>query len=136
MRVIDPGHIYEMDQLGGGTQRLVFPKRSGGAIQYPEEWPGVLTQEVARVLVDRTQYLNAVLPCVESLNAIQFLRMTIFEYEARAYRRKREKVNRMQPAHEDCDRPRGWRDEPYDDVPFNEQEIELRPVGADGHILL
>lgn len=136
MKVIDTGHIYDLTQLGGGTQRLTFVKRSGDAINYEEEWPGVQTQEVIRALIDRTKYLNNILPCVETMDALQDLRMALFMYEVRAWRRKQEKINRKKPAHDDSDRPRAWRENPFEDVPFNEHEIELRPIGADGHILV
>lgn len=135
MEVINSGHIYKLDQLGGGTpQRLVFVKRSGGAITYKEEWPGVQTQEVLRALIDRTKYLDQVLSCVETKDALYHLRMALYMYEVRAWRRKQEKINRKSPAHDDTGRPHAWREFP-DEVPFNEQDIELRLVGPDGHII-
>lgn len=127
MKVIDPGHIYELQQLGGGTQRITFVKRSGGAIHYEEEWAGLQTQEVLRALIDRTIHLNKILPCTETEKAIQYLRLALFEYEARAYRRKKQGVNRTTLEHAEGD---------YVDVPFNEYEIEKRPIGEDGHILI
>lgn len=136
MKVIDPGHVYEMWCLGGGTQTLRFVKRSGGAVKYAEEWAGLQTQEVLRALIDRTQYLYDVLPCNETADALWHLRMALWSYEARAYRRKQASVNRLQPAHDDTARLRPWRDDPAADVPFNEHNIEQRPIGADGHIVL
>lgn len=53
----------------------------------------------------------------------------------RAYRRKQEKLNRRLGAHDDTARSHSWREQPHD-VPFNEQDIELRPVGEDGHIII
>ena len=51
MKVIDPGHKYELQQLGTRqTQPLTFIKRSGGAVQYQFEYPGVQVQEVLRAL--------------------------------------------------------------------------------------
>jgi hypothetical protein len=135
MNVIDPGHVYQLDQLGGGTQTLTFVKRSGGAIQYEQEWPGLQTQEVLRALIDRTKYLDKVLPCVETKDALWYLRRALYEYEKRAYRRKEQRLNRQQPKHDDTARSRPWREYP-DDVPFTEQDIELRPVGEDGHIII
>lgn len=136
MHVIDSGHVYELEQLGGGTQKLTFVKRSGGAIRYGEEWPGVQTQEVLRALIDRTNYLDGVLPCVETRDALWYLRMALFMYEVRAYRRKKEAVNRKSPKHDDTMRPKEWHTHPFDDVPFDENGIELHPVGPDGHIVL
>lgn len=137
MRIVDPGHIYDLWQLGNSNlQRLVFVKRSGGAITHPNQHPGLQTQEVLRALIDRTKYLNSILPCAETEDAIWHLRMALFMYEVRAYRRKQEKVNTKQPAHDDTQRPRGWREKPFADIPFNEHDIELRPIGEDGHILI
>lgn len=126
-----------MDQLGTEQQQpILFVKRSGGAVEYDREWPGVQTQEVLRVLIDRTKYLNGIIPCVESEEAIYHLRMALFQYEARAYRRKQEEKNRKSPEHDDTAHPRPHRIHPYEDVPFSEFEIELRPIGEDGHIVL
>lgn len=135
MKVVDSGHVYKLDQLGGGTQTIVFAKRSGGAIKYDKEWPGLQTQEVLRVLIDRTKYLYNVLPCAETANALYHLRCALYEYEVRAFRRKQEKVNRLQHAHDDSERPRPWRERQYNDIPFTEEYIELLPVRPDGHII-
>ena len=137
MKVVDPGHVYELDHLGGrGSQTIRFVKRSGGAAVHDEEWDGLQTQEVLRALIDRTDYLFDILPCVESGDAAWHLRMALFEYEARAYRRKQEDKNRKTPAHDDTERPRSYRDRQYADVPFDETDIETRPIGLDGHIVL
>ncbi len=136
MKIIDQGHVYDLVQLGGGLQRITFVKRSSGVIKHAEEWPGMQTQEVLRAAIDRTKYLNNILPCVESQEALYHLRMALFMYEVRAWRRKQEEVNKKSPSHDDSARPRSWRSLPLEDVPFNEHEIELRVVGVDGHILV
>ncbi|MEK7460280.1 MAG: hypothetical protein AAB628_01880 [Patescibacteria group bacterium] len=138
MKVIDPGHLYELKEIGKNPciQHLLFIKRSGGAIKYNEEWPGLQTQEVLRVLIDRTIYLNDITPCFETMDAVQHLRMALFMYEVRAYRRKKEEVNRKAERHDYSARPHGWRDLPFGDIPFNEHEIEKRLVGLDGHIIV
>lgn len=202
MIIIDPGHIYKINfKNTNDSTVLKFVKRGGGAVQYPEEWPGIQTQAVMRmliehlefvqfdpnqertyllwqlgssdtqklvlkgiylfheiinILIDRSQYLNNILECVETSDAIAWLhlansnlrhqegliesidtiRMALWCYEARAYRRKQEKVNRKQPTHDDSASPKVWRDLPYSDVPFNEEYIEKRPIGLDGHIVL
>lgn len=134
MKVVDPGHIYELDHLcSEGKETLTFIKRSGGAIQYEEEYPGTNTQEVIRCLIDRTIYLNDVLPCEETEDAVYFLRMALKRYEDRAYRRKQEKLNRKQPKHQDG-YSRGHGEQR--DIPFSEYRIEERPVGEDGHIII
>jgi hypothetical protein len=135
MKVISPGHVYTIKNLGKGSQRIKFVKRSGGAVKYRREWPGLQTQEVLRVVIDRTKYLDSILSCTETQDALWHLRMALYQYEVRAWRRKQEKVNRKQPAHDDTIKPHPWREHPHD-VPFNEQNIELRPIGSDGHIIV
>jgi len=110
-------------------------KRSGGAVTYEAEWPGLQTQEVLRALIDRTQYLDAVLPCKETEDAIWHLQMALYLYELRAWRRKQEAVNREAPEHDDSQHGKSWRTYPHE-APFNEIDIELRPTGTDGHIVL
>lgn len=136
MVIVDPGHVYLLRQLGEGHQEIRFVKRSGGAIKYSEEWDGLQAQEVLRALIDRTEYLNEVIPCTESQDAVYHMRMALFMYETRAYRRKRDKKNRRRGAHDDTARPKGWRPKPFADVPFGEEDIEKRPIGEDGHILI
>ena len=207
MQILDPGHIYVIKRQPPFRDIcLTFVKRSGGAITYVKEWPGIQTQavmraliyylellqggevvtkvyplwqlgsndpqdlvltsvqdvvDVAGVLIDRSEYLNSIIFCVETSDAcvwlrnaqayltleedvlaehlelaIYSIRMSLWCYEARAYRRKLEHVNRKQPTHDDTARPRAWRKYPCDDVPFNEEEIERRTIGEDGHIVL
>jgi len=128
--VRDPGHVYV-----SGTQELRFVKRSGGAIQYPKEWPGAQTQEVFRAIIYQAGCLLADTydPLLESV--IEDVREALYQYELRAWRRKREKANRTEREHDDAGRHKPWRSEP-DGAPFDSYEIELRPVGPDGHILL
>ncbi|MEI8224144.1 MAG: hypothetical protein WCG20_03415 [bacterium] len=136
MKIIDPGHIYELRQLGDSeVQVLKFIKRSGGAVNYAKEWPGLQTQEVLRALIDRTKYLNNVLPCKETEEAIKHLQMAMYWYEARALRRKRSKTNRTTDNHDDKITP-SYIPDYAKDIPFTEENIEKRPIGDDGHIIL
>lgn len=148
MEIIDDGHIYQLDNVGTdtGTQIIKFRKRSGGAIQYHEEWDGLSTQEVLRSIIKRTIYLNNIIECMESDTSIWHLRMALWEYEARAWRRKIDKVNRKEGFHDTLSRNKPWRNLIADDVPFGiESEliidgnrksyyIEDMPIGEDGHI--
>jgi hypothetical protein len=88
MRVIDPGHEYELTALdGGGPQRLVFVKRVGP--NYPgngDARPGLLTQEVIRALIDRCLYMNNQGSCVETDGIIADLRSALYRFEVRAAR--------------------------------------------------
>lgn len=133
MRIIDPGHKYKLKNFREGEQDLVFLKRSGGAVEYDVEWDGLQTQEVLRALIDRTIYLNNILPCKETELAIKHLRMALYWYEVRAYRRKKQKVNRKAENHLAC------QDDfcEYDkDFPFTEENIELKDIAEDGHIIV
>ena len=123
MEIDDPGHIYRLRQLGGGFQELKFVKRSGGAIKYGEEWAGVQVQEVLRCLIDRTKYLDAIIPCEENAEALFHLRSALLAYEKRAYRRKKEHLNREAGQHSD-------------EVTFPESahRIEEWLIDTDGHI--
>lgn len=136
MKVLDPGHVYELRQLGdNNTQIIKFIKRSGGAVQYAEEWTGMQTQEVLRALIDRTKYLYDILPCKETTEAIRHLQMALYWYETRALRRKRSETNRTTKDHDDSETP-STEFRYAKDIPFTEEDIELRPIGNDGHIIL
>lgn len=140
----DQERTYSLWQLGSSdTQKLILKGK-------------YLVCELINVLIDRSKYLNNILECVETGDAITWLclanshlkdqddfieavdavRMALWCYEARAYRRKQEKVNRKQPAHDDSVSPKIWRKNPFDDVPFNAINIENRPIGLDGHLVL
>lgn len=135
MKILDSGHIYELKQLGDNeTQKITFIKRSGGAVHYEKEWPGLQTQEVLRALIDRTIYLDKVLECKETKEAIKHLRAALYWYEVRALRRKRSKTNRTTNNHNDELTPEYKMSYPSD-IPFTEFEIEKRETGEDGHIL-
>jgi ribosomal protein S3AE len=130
LRIIEAGHIYELQHLeSDGIEKLTFIKRSSKAINYGDtEHAGTNTQEVIRALINRTEFLYDILPAVETKDAAYYLRMALFCYEARAYRRKQAKLNKTEIIND--------YEERYDDIPFNEQDIESRLVGLDGHIIL
>lgn len=114
--VVDDGHIYQMMVGQQVAATITFVKRSGGAISYVEEWPGLQTQEVLRALIDRLMLHRA------HWEAADLCRMALWEYEARAYRRKRQEHNRESPEHRETIFPYSWHD------------IESRDIGDDGHI--
>lgn len=136
MRCTDPGHTYYVPNLEAeGEQKIVFIKRSSKMVKHAEEYPGSNTQELIRVLIDRTKYLYDVGPCEETGNAIEWLRMALYEYEARAWRRKIQKLNREanpEAITGDLDVFRSS----YSDVPFTSVAIEHLPTGPDGHIII
>lgn len=95
MKVILAGHVYDVENLGDGTQRIQFVQRRDGAARLlPEDQhvDGVLSQELLRVLIDRTLYLNAEAPCVESIEIVGHLRAALTLFETRAARRVIEKM--------------------------------------------
>lgn len=88
MKVIDPGHEYFLEGVGGaGPQRIVFVKNEGK--KYPGNvgfHAGILTQELLRVCVDRTEYLNSQGTCMETELALSAMRQALAWYEVRAAR--------------------------------------------------
>jgi hypothetical protein len=89
MKIIDPGHEYLLDEVGrdGYTQRIMFVKNEGD--KYPGNigfHGGVLTQELLRVCIDRTKYLNAQGSCLETEHALAAMRQALAWYEVRAAR--------------------------------------------------
>lgn len=89
MRVIDPGHAYELPSLDGNApQRLVFVKRCGAG--YPGNvghHPGTTMQEVLRAMIERASYVNGQIACPETEAAIGLLQGALVLFELRAARR-------------------------------------------------
>lgn len=107
MKVIDPGHIYELAWLDGlpyllttgdsltdktayqqGSNTLVFVKREG------DKFPGNIghhagtnIQEVLRALMDRLKYLDNQIHDERNNVCIEYLRRTIWLLEDRAAER-------------------------------------------------
>ena len=89
MKVIDPGHIYELDTLDGDFRQVVrFVKRFRGALNHS----GTVNQELLRVLIDRVRFLDAEKPWPLNEQIIYHLRMALVLHEARALIRKVEKM--------------------------------------------
>lgn len=89
MKIVEPGHIYELHSLDGAkgeTETLRFVNREGGA-----EHPGTQTQEVLRALIDRTMHCDNCLRWEGNDKIIQHLRMALALHESRAIERKAEK---------------------------------------------
>lgn len=157
MEVIDPGHVYWIPNLESrvrpewakrlgcwlavrltwlfGGQAVVFIKRSSKMVQHLEEHPGSNTQEYFRVTIDRSKYLDALGHSDETMDTVYYLSMALWCYEARAYRRKQQKLNKQAQGQAEMGSSNATRDG-WDDVPFSELDIEHRPVGSDGHIIL
>ena len=113
MTVIDPGHRFLVRQLDSNSQQLMrFVKREG--IGYPGNighYPGTNIQEVLRVLISRTQYLQKQIPCWQNDICTFLYRLALNLLEHRAAKRH--------------NRPFAW----------NLKTIELQPINPlDGHI--
>lgn len=92
MKVLDPGHSYDLNTLDGFVpllqSRLTFVKRYG--VGYPGnigQYPGTTCQEVLRALIDRVQYLNKQIPSKWNTISVFCLRVTLFCFEKRAAQR-------------------------------------------------
>lgn len=93
MKVIEKGHVYAPQmRTPGGEQtdddhpRIVFVNKQPG-----QEHGGTTTQEVIRVLLDRTRHCANCLPHPNNERIIYHLRMALILHEARALERKTEK---------------------------------------------
>jgi hypothetical protein len=86
MRILDPGHKYELEEYDGGTVQIVtFMKREGPG--YPMNVghnPGINCQEALRMIIDRMKYLDKQIHCDDNERAITNLRRTFLEFERRA----------------------------------------------------
>lgn len=104
MKVLEPGHLYELEEvdiIGGANQRVRFVRRRddrGELLPDDLRKPGILTQELLRVAIDRTLYLYAEAPCDEDTEIIDHLRAALCLYESRASRRAIEKLAKPEEA--------------------------------------
>lgn len=91
MKEIDPGHVYELAHLDGdGFQRLDFVNRNPGC-----EKEGTTSQEVLRILISRTKFLDSQIRWELNDQIIYHYRMAIALHEARVIIRKTEKGQMM-----------------------------------------
>lgn len=104
MRVIEPGHIYELNELDGASSynRLIFVNRDGTD---GHTHPGTQSQEVLRVaidlmevLIDRTNHCDACLRwegndrIIKAMSEAQRqMRLALLFHEQRVFERRMEK---------------------------------------------
>lgn len=99
MKILDPGHVYIAESVGDGTgtfaQQIVFVKNRGDKYPGNEGAPhgGILCQELLRILIDRTAYLNGQGSCMETEHALAALRQALAWYEVRAARCRGDEIN-------------------------------------------
>ena len=115
MKVIDPGHKYELQTIDGNESSvLTFVKREGKG--YPGNvghYSGTIIQEVLRACIDRLKYVDAQIPDNNNPIVIHDLRTALYHLEIRAANRHGKSM-------------------PFVDV----TEIENLPVGQNGHLLV
>lgn len=90
MKVLDPGHQYELHALDGfdAFEILTFVKREGpGFPGNVGSYPGTTVQEVCRALIDRLQYVDKQIYDIRNGFCIQFLKSIIWLLERRAAER-------------------------------------------------
>jgi hypothetical protein len=93
MKIIDPGHKYELLCLDGKLkQTLQFVKRFDR--HHPENYPGnfnahpgTTLQDVIRCLLNRVRYLQNQIPCPENEILLGNLQQCLWVLENRALRR-------------------------------------------------
>ncbi len=85
MREIDPGHLYELDELDGGEgTSLRFVKREGE--RYPgnmSSYTGTTTQEVLRALIARMEYVDGQEGHPRNGMVVRHLRLALYQLETR-----------------------------------------------------
>ena len=90
MKIIEPGHIYELANLDGEVANtLTFVLRSDPPAKYPGNrgaHPGCIMQEVLRALIDRARYVDGQFNCVETRVALNSMRNALYQLEKRAAR--------------------------------------------------
>ena len=92
MKVLETGHIYEpanrkVDERNPDfRQTITFINKQPG-----QEHDGTTTQEVIRILIDRTRHCANCMPHPNNERIVYHLRMALVLHEARALERKTEK---------------------------------------------
>lgn len=98
MKILTPGHRYELSHLDGDeTSHLQFVQRAKHNTKLPNK-EGTTNQEVIRVLIDRVRFLDGQMPWDGNQEIINHLRMALALHEARAMMRKVEK-GELAPEH-------------------------------------
>lgn len=96
MRVIEPGHVYAVQNIDGPGEQIIrfVRRRDASADKLAEEaWEeGILCQELFRVLIHRIQYLDSEAPHPVNVEATLALRKALTGFEARAAQRTIEKL--------------------------------------------
>ena len=94
MKVIEAGHIYDIDSLDGKwKQTIVFVKRNNPPEKYPgnrNAHPGLITQHLLQCCIDHLKYCNNQEYSLWTAFAIHALRLAFWQLEVRnAFRKNR-----------------------------------------------
>jgi len=93
MKVLDPGHRYELASLDGEHRQVLQfvkrcdPKNPGRYPGNQNAYPGTTMQNVIRALLERMRYVQRQQWCVENVVGIVALRVALWLLEFRAARR-------------------------------------------------
>jgi hypothetical protein len=91
VRILDPGHLYELPVLDGDKPEILrFVKRCFPAHLYPgntSAYPGTTSQQVIKALLDRAHYVQGQFWCIENALVSICLRIAFWALEFRAARR-------------------------------------------------
>jgi hypothetical protein len=90
MKVIDQGHLYELEGFEGTPQTISFIKKESipGSSDLKTIHDGTTNEEVIKVLIDRLAFLETKFPCKENRYAIDDLKSALFCLELRTKDRK------------------------------------------------
>lgn len=106
MQIKDPGHIYILDEVITNQKdesKILVGMEKANIIRFvnnegPSFYNGTQTQEILRVLIDRTMHCDNCLRWPNNDLIIYHLRMALVLHEARALERKVEK-GLIEPEH-------------------------------------
>lgn len=91
MKIVDPGHTYEVN----GNQTIAFIKRTDGALVFA----GTTNEEMLEVLIDRTEFLNGKFPCIENEMALLAMKSALEAFNSRTQKRVSQGVETKDIAH-------------------------------------
>ncbi|MCK9542533.1 MAG: hypothetical protein M0R03_10955 [Novosphingobium sp.] len=103
MKVIEEGHLYELDSFEGtNPQQLRFIKKEplpSNPTELRIVYDGTTNEEVLDVLIDRVHTLHRKFPCEENEFSLLALRNARVWLDMRTRRRKKQKVEGKQLPH-------------------------------------
>lgn len=91
MKIIEPGHVYELDQLDMKVNTEPVVLRFVNREETETQHAGTQTQEVLRALIDRTVHCDNCVRWESNDQIIYHLRMALVLHEARHLERLVEK---------------------------------------------